>query len=497
MEIKPYLSVSQDAATCRLGHQRGAVAIMQALTMIVLVGFCAISLDLSRLYNRKAELQSLADAVALAAARELDGTQAGVTRALTRARDTAEAYQYGYNKYTVSWSNAAIAFGPTRNGGWVDSGAAAAAPQAQFFVRVDLGELDEAMSVVDGMFMQFLDVASASGTVNGRAVAGRATTNVTPFGICAMSASEATARANPGPPANVELVQYGFRRGVAYNLMRLNPNGDTPEFFFLSPIDPPGTLGQEVHAKIAVVGPFLCTGTMSMARVTGAPIRITRPLPGDTVFNQLNSRFDQYPVTDCHPNGAPPDTNVRSYTFNPTPWMNTAPGAPEGQTAREHITPGSRLETVADPDPAPATNTAAMYGPLWSFARAVPFSAYSAGVPEPPTGYATFGTSAWSTLYRPGQPAATGSYPSTTPYSPITGANFQPPSAANGPGLRHRRVLHIPLIQCPVPASATSATVLAVGRFFMTVPATATSISGEFAGLASAQSLTGAVELYP
>jgi hypothetical protein len=39
--------------------------------------------------------------------------------------------------------------------------------------------------------------------------------------------------------------------------------------------------------------------------------------------------------------------------------------------------------------------------------------------------------------------------------------------------------------------------VLGVGRFFMTVPATATSISAEFAGVAQASSLLGTVELMP
>jgi hypothetical protein len=47
-----------------------------------------------------------------------------------------------------------------------------------------------------------------------------------------------------------------------------------------------------------------------------------------------------------------------------------------------------------------------------------------------------------------------------------------------------------------VPAGATAtATVLGVGRFFMTVPATAAALNAEFAGATPAASLAGTVEL--
>lgn len=491
MENKPHPPVMPHP-----GRQRGVIAIMHALTMIVLLGFCALSLDLARVYNRKAELQSMADAAVLAAARELDGTSAGVTRAITRARQIAEGYRFAYNQSAVSWSDAAIAFGRTRNGGWTDASGASATPDGMFFVRVDTRNLDEAVATVGGMFMQILNAENTTASVGGTAVAGRSTINVLPMGICAMSALEGAARNNPGPPARVELVQYGFRRGVSYDLMQLNPGGDTPANFVVSPIDPPGTAGHEAHTNPPVVGPFICTGTMSMARVQGAPIRIKETFPLAELFNQFNSRFDQYGSGLCHPNGAPPDSNVKQYPFTSIPWMTNAPGAPEGQTASTSTIAGARRETVADPVPAPATNTAPMYGPLWSFARAVPFSAYTPGVKEPANGYASFATSDWAILYKPGAPAANGSYPPSAPYWPTAGANFQAPSGGNGTGVRFRRVLNVPLLSCPT-ASATSATVLAIGRFFMTVPATSTSVSAEFAGLASEQALGGPVELYP
>jgi hypothetical protein len=87
-----------------------------------------------------------------------------------------------------------------------------------------------------------------------------------------------------------------------------------------------------------------------------------------------------------------------------------------------------------------------------------------------------------------------------TPYQAISGTNnFKAPSAANKPmSSRGRRVLNIPLLSCEpsVPSGAT-AEVLAIGKFFMTVPATQNSLVAEFSGLVPESALPGEVELYP
>lgn len=51
--------------------QRGAVAILAALSLPVLIGFAGLALDLGHLYVEKTELQNATDACALAASREL------------------------------------------------------------------------------------------------------------------------------------------------------------------------------------------------------------------------------------------------------------------------------------------------------------------------------------------------------------------------------------------------------------------------------------------
>lgn len=76
------------------GHLRqgGAFAIMTVPLLLVIIVFCGLALDTGALYNRKVELSGLARAVALAAAKELNGTSAGVIAAQTRARQTAELF---------------------------------------------------------------------------------------------------------------------------------------------------------------------------------------------------------------------------------------------------------------------------------------------------------------------------------------------------------------------------------------------------------------------
>lgn len=65
--------------------QRGAILIMTAVLIVVLIGVAALALDIGRLVVLRSQIQNAADAAALAAAVELDGG----TDARQRARDAA------------------------------------------------------------------------------------------------------------------------------------------------------------------------------------------------------------------------------------------------------------------------------------------------------------------------------------------------------------------------------------------------------------------------
>ncbi|USX17252.1 pilus assembly protein TadG-related protein [Oxalobacteraceae bacterium OTU3CAMAD1] len=480
------------------GRQRGAIAIVFGLMLACLIGFVGVALDLGRVYNRRADLQAVANVAALTAARQLNGTAAGINGATTQALIAMNALKYQYNQLPVAWDQRALSFSASPNGGWVDVDTARAAPDGLTYARVATGDLDASMGNIELFFMRVLSDALSSMDVAVTAVAGRSGIDVAPLAVCALSNIAAAPRANPLPTANVELVQYGFRRGVAYDLMQLNPGGTGAENFVIDPFSPPGVAGALANIAPGVVGPYVCTGQLGMPRVTGGALTVGRPFPLASLFNQFNSRFDQYTGALCTYSTAPPDTNIRQYAFGAagsgTPWMSVAPA---GQVAQSTTIDG-KLWTVADPLSQPPGTTGPMYGPLWAYARAVQYSAYVAGAAEPAAGYTPFATSAWSSLYGPGAPGATG-YPSgsSTPYRATSGANFQAPPLARK-GAAGRRVLNVALLSCPVPAGAlATATVLGIGKFLMTVPATATSVRAEFGGLVAEQSLGGAVELYP
>lgn len=69
----PGLEEKWKGKNLNIKKERGAVAVLVALSMALLIGFVGLALDLGRLYVAKTELQNSADACALAAARELTG----------------------------------------------------------------------------------------------------------------------------------------------------------------------------------------------------------------------------------------------------------------------------------------------------------------------------------------------------------------------------------------------------------------------------------------
>ncbi|HYE40063.1 MAG TPA: hypothetical protein VEB23_09040, partial [Ramlibacter sp.] len=77
-----------------------------------------------------------------------------------------------------------------------------------------------------------------------------------------------------------------------------------------------------------------------------------------------------------------------------------------------------------------------------------------------------------------------------------TSTTFKAPTSTRK--LRYQRVLHVPLLECPVVGS--EATVLAIGKFMLTVPASNaagnTYISAEFGGLAAGSGRSMATRLY-
>lgn len=492
--------------------QHGAIVVLFAAVVLVLVGFAGLALETGQLFNRRAEVQTIADALALAAARQLNGSSTGVSAALAAASErlsnTTDGLRYQYGKAQAGWNDGALSFAQSASGPWMDSATASSAAQGVAYVKVDARQLDPQLTRMPTILMRALSAAFEWVSVGGVAVAGPSSIHVLPLAICAMSPLPASARGS-------ELVQYGFRRGISYDLMKLDPD-DTDGLgvhYLIDPLAAPGTMGAAADFNLDNIKPAVCTGTLAMARVSGAPITVQGPFPLASLYTQLNARFGQY-AAPCNATTAPPDANVKAYSvstfFNTaSSWMNSTTPPLSLQSATAYpATPGGsaqKLWTYADQSPLPASTGPDKYGPLWSYARAVPYAAYTAGVSEPANGYTPFpATQAnWTLLYPvntgSGSPSLkTANYPAgavATPYQATSGAFYAVPSAG-APGIRGRRVLNVALLSCPVPSGVvTTATVLAIARFFMTVPADNAHLYGEFAGIAEEQALSGTLEL--
>ncbi len=80
--------------------QSGSVTLTLMTVLMVLLGFIAMALDLSRIYLARGTLQTAADAAALAGARQLDNTVTGTLNAVLEAQAVLSRYRLVLEKNT-------------------------------------------------------------------------------------------------------------------------------------------------------------------------------------------------------------------------------------------------------------------------------------------------------------------------------------------------------------------------------------------------------------
>ena len=105
------------AAMSRRGDERGAVVVMMAFALVLLVAMLGMVLDIGHLYIVKTELQNAADACVLSAAQELsviDGTV--LSRATDAGRAAGAANRVDFQSKPVAIQDSDITFGSTLSG---------------------------------------------------------------------------------------------------------------------------------------------------------------------------------------------------------------------------------------------------------------------------------------------------------------------------------------------------------------------------------------------
>jgi hypothetical protein len=329
-----------------------------------------------------------------------------------------------------------------------------------------MATLAAAYTTVPMLFGALLQ-ATGPTTLGAHAVAGPNAMRVLPLAICAPSSVPLAIRAN-GSGVD-ETVLYGLRVGVGYNLLALNPaaGASSGEYFLVDPASPPGSTALAASTDDAGVAPFMCTGKLAYSSLAGA-LHLRRNASFG-LWQQLNSRFGDYgTILACDSHSAPPDTNVREYRGSGASWMNSAP--PQASAESSIPAAGKPLMTIADPAPPLPAAAPAQYGTLWAY-----------GAPRTPAGLA-IGSNKWSILYPAAPALAASGWPAGGPYASTSHA-----TAPAITGRKERRLLYVPLLDCPIAAGTqVQGSALAVARFLLTARASASAVPGEFAGILTA-----------
>jgi Flp pilus assembly protein TadG len=143
------------------GNRRGFVVLVTAVSLIVLIGMLGLAVDLGRVYIVKNEAQAFADLAALAAARHLNGKQAGIDNAKNEVANSTNGWNFGNQTFPAGIR--AVEFGISSTGPWSTSPTGSLIGYA--FVRV---------TVNPAVNLSFLPATGSSytQTVTARSVAG-------------------------------------------------------------------------------------------------------------------------------------------------------------------------------------------------------------------------------------------------------------------------------------------------------------------------------------
>jgi Flp pilus assembly protein TadG len=192
-------------------RERGYILVATAFAIPFLLGVGGLSLDIGRMYITKAEAQAFADSASLAAARELDGTTAGVTRATNAAANDVDRWRFDTQPFT----DVSTKFGTTANGPFTAT--PPNPPTGYRFARVE--------ATVNLPMYLIRVLTGPTSTIRAGAVAGGQPMTSTPGG--GFPFSPYTRKGYAGAVPDDALDPYGYRVGNLYTLRWGSPGDRT------------------------------------------------------------------------------------------------------------------------------------------------------------------------------------------------------------------------------------------------------------------------------
>jgi Flp pilus assembly protein TadG len=272
-------------------HQRGAVAIIVGLLIVVLVGFVGLALDGGHLYLTKTELQNSADACALAASYDLTGAPAIPSAAFPRAeaagRMIGRQNKVDFQGSGITDANISVTFGTTLSAGGIWTTAGAASPTSQY-VRCTITR-----NGIVAYFMGVMGFGSQTVSALATATLAPAQTNCgIPLGMCRVGIATATS----SPP-------FGLVPGNWFS-GRFKDGGGNWNWIDFSPPS-----GGESELAGLLTGNGVCS--LNVTNPVGQPGNM-----GNAAAKAWNTRFGLYQGS-FNVSNAPPDFTGYSYTaFN-------------------------------------------------------------------------------------------------------------------------------------------------------------------------------------
>jgi hypothetical protein len=275
-------------------QQRGAILVMMAILIVVLIGIAALALDLGRLFVQRTELQNAADAAALAAAAELDGKSDAQERAKAAAKELLSPVQADrgiyFGGFTPDDDIVNFKFYSSLDPKTPDDGSASPGESLYVELTIDLSQKDEGEGVplfflpVLGLIPGVDNVQTEEGT-KARALAGRQKELCyrPPFMMCVSNETMAAWTETPDDLTD-DLMQPG-------QMVKLRQHGGGSsywvpgDFTFLEALVEPGEKAPSLFDYLAGASIASCTPS----QISSSPGQAVGPSR-----KGLNTRFDRY-----------------------------------------------------------------------------------------------------------------------------------------------------------------------------------------------------------
>jgi Flp pilus assembly protein TadG len=349
-------------------RQQGAVAVMVAMSLLVLLGLAGVVIDIGRLFIIRSELQNAADACALAASLELDGNANALTRAENAGILAGTRNQANFQSTPVAVTAADISFSTQLSDGAGGNTnyqtQAAGAPANSTYAMCTLARPGVPMTLA-----AFLGIGAQ---------------NVASLGVATLAPAQSSCAIPMSVCTKGPAPSYGMTPGE-WLQGRFDAGGGITGSFNWIDFSPPAGGQSELAA--------LLTGSGSCATSTGVPVGQPGGM-GNAAAQAWNSRFGLYQNGAGNPQAdtAPPDFTGHSYS--PSTWPAQANALPDflnvqrpahstyqGNSPDVNVNPSYRSASSADLATRGASRRLAV-APMvdcagWAGSQTVPIAAYA------------------------------------------------------------------------------------------------------------------------